>query len=80
MDALQLSRHVQLAADQARLVREAPPIVATDHLAVYEAGPDLQVIDRLDNQREPPGPVVTPSVQQPYADGILSAIIRSRHA
>ena len=43
------------------------PLIAADHLSVEQAGPHLEMIYGLYDEREPVGPVVASPSQQPNA-------------
>ena len=48
------------------------PLVAAHHLAVDQAGPDLEVVHGLDHERVAVRPVVAPAGDQPDAHGVAT--------
>ena len=50
----------------------ATPRITAQHLAVDQAGPDLEVVHSLDDERIARRPVVTPTGDQPDAHGVAT--------
>jgi hypothetical protein len=49
-----------------------PSLIAAHHLAIDQAGPHLEVVHRLDHEREAVRPVIASPGDQPDAHGVAS--------